>query len=98
MITELRIYTANRGQLDAFVKAFHEQLMPIQAKYGIKVTGTWIDRSQNELVWMRTFDDEADRAAKTEAFRNAPEVAALGGQTISMIAKTQVRVLEDAQT
>src|SRR6266581_4414912 len=52
MIAEVRIYTMNRGKLDDFVKLWNEKLAPIHAKYGLKILGAWVNRPQNEFIWM----------------------------------------------
>ena len=72
MISQLRIYTINRGQMDSWLKAF-EGLRPILAKHGIQVDGTWIDTENERFIWVRSFADEADLARKEEAFYGDPE-------------------------
>ena len=95
MIAEIRIYTANKGMLDSFVKVWNEQLAPIHEKYGLKILGAWVNRPQNEFVWVRVFEDEADRDAKTKTYFDSPERKAIGDLPPSHLAKTEVRTVED---
>jgi NIPSNAP len=78
MIAEVRIYTMNRGKLDDFVKLWNEKLAPIHAKYGLTILGAWANRPQNEFIWIRQFEDEADRDAKTKRYMDSPERRAIG--------------------
>ncbi len=94
MIAEIRIYTANKGKLDEFVKVWAEKLQPIHEQYGLKVLGAWVNRPQNEFVWVRVFESEADRDAKVEAYFASAERKAVGDLPQSLLAKTEVRTVE----
>jgi hypothetical protein len=94
MIAEVRIYTINRGQMDEFLAHFKDQTVALHEQVGMPIVATWVNRPQNEFVWIRTFEDEADREAKSKAFREAAQAAGiqLGGN----VAKMEVRVVEPA--
>jgi len=91
---QVRIYTINRGEMDNFVKHFKEQTKPIHDKIGWPVVATWINKPQNEFIWIRTHEDAADLEAKTKAFRDA--VAAAGITLGANVAKMEVREVEMA--
>ena len=95
MIAQLRIYTVNKGMMDAWLKLFNEQLAPIHAKYGLNIAGAWVNRPQNEFIWIRTFENEEDMKAKEAAYFASPERRALGDLPPSHHAKIEVRVVED---
>jgi hypothetical protein len=65
--------------------------VPTSAKYGVKVIGAWVNRSQNEFVWVRTFESDE----KLKVYETSPERAEYTGQTGSHIAKIEVRTVED---
>jgi len=94
MIAQVRIYTINRGQMDEFLKHFHDQTMPLHEQVGMPIVATWVNRPQNEFIWVRTFADEADRDAKQKAFQDAARAAGvvLGGN----VAKMEIRETEPA--
>lgn len=94
MQAQVRIYTINRGEMDNFVKHFKEQTKPIHDKIGWPVVATWINKPQNEFIWIRTHEDAADLEAKTKAFRDA--VAAAGITLGANVAKMEVREVEMA--
>ena len=94
MLGQLRIYTINKGDMDAFLKHFETEVRPTHEKIGRPIVATWVNRRQNEFVWLRTFTDEADREAKQKAFRDA--CAAAGIQLGGNVAKMEIRELEAA--
>ncbi len=94
MIAQVRIYTINKGMMDAWLQCFKEHLQPIHEQYGIKIVGAWVNRPQNEFIWIRTFTDEADLETKTKAYNNSPERRALGDYPGSLHAKMEVRTVE----
>jgi hypothetical protein len=94
MLAQVRIYTINRGEMDAFLKHFHEETMPLHEQVGIPIVGTWVNRPQNEFIWVRTYADEQDRDAKTKAFQDAARAA--GVQLGGHVAKMEVRETEPA--
>ena len=94
MLAQVRIYTINRGQLDAFLQHFKEETMPLHEQIGIPIVGTWVNRPQNEFIWVRTFADAADRDAKQKAFQEAARAA--GIQLGMQVAKMEIRETEPA--
>jgi hypothetical protein len=91
MVTQVRIYTVNRGMLDSWVKHFNEKIVPTSAKYGVKVLGAWVNRPQNEFIWVRTF--ESEEALKR--YEESPERAEYLSVNREHLAKTEFRNVED---
>jgi quinol monooxygenase YgiN len=91
MVTQVRVYTVNGGMLDSWVKHFNEKIVPTSAKYGVRVLGAWVNRPQNEFIWVRTFENE-DALKKYE---NSPERAAYLAVNKQHLAKTEFRNVED---
>jgi quinol monooxygenase YgiN len=92
MVTQVRIYTINRGMLDSWIKLFNEKIVPTSASYGVNVIGAWANRPQNEFIWVRTFADEET----LKKYEESPERAAYTPQTGPHIAKIEVRTVEAA--
>ena len=90
MVTQVRIYTVNRGMLDSWVKHFNEKIVPTSAKYGVHVLGAWVNRPQNEFIWIRTFESEE----ALERYEKSPERAAYVGINRDHLAKTEFRNVE----
>ena len=91
MVTQVRIYTVNGGMLDSWVKHFNEKIVPTSAKYGVRVLSAWVNRPQNEFIWVRAFENE-DALRKYE---ESPERAAYLPINRQHLAKTEFRNVED---
>jgi hypothetical protein len=92
MLAQIRIYTINRGEMDAFIEHFQRDVLPLHTQIGCPVVGVYVNRPQNEVVWIRTYSDEADREAKQKAFQ---EARAAANVTLGLnVAKMEVRDVE----
>lgn len=94
MLTQVRIYTVNKGQMDDWLKVWTEQIAPLHARLGIVIEGAWVNRPQNEFVWVRSFNDETDMQDKMKRFRESPERQAIGDKLTINLAKMEVRETE----
>jgi hypothetical protein len=94
MISQIRIYTINKGEMDNFLKHFKEEIMPLHEKIGVPIVGSWVNRPQNEFIWVRTYKDKAELEAKTKELQAA--VAAAGVKLGGNVAKMEVREAESA--
>lgn len=92
MLAQIRIYTINKGEMDAFLKHFREEVMAVHERIGLPIVATWVNRPQNEFIWIRTYKDKADLEAKGKAFQ--AEIAAAGIKLGANIAKMEVREVE----
>jgi hypothetical protein len=91
MPTQVRIYTINRGMLDSWVELFNAKIVPTSAKFGVRVIGAWVNRPQNEFIWVRTFDTEE----QLKTYEASAERATYHGDTGKHLAKTEVRTVEE---
>jgi hypothetical protein len=91
---QIRIYTINRGELANWLTHFREETLPVHEAVGWPVVDMWVNRPQNEVIWIRTYQDAADLEAKTKAFRE--EAAARGIQLGGTVAKMEIREVESA--
>ena len=94
MPAQIRIYTINRGEMDAFLKHFKEEVMPAYEGIGPPIVATWVNRPQNEFIWVRTYTDEAELEAKSRAWQAA--AAAAGIKLREHVAKMEIREVEMA--
>jgi hypothetical protein len=62
MLFELRQYRTQPGQRDNWVKFFEETIVPFQTAKGMTILGSWTaEEDADAFVWLRRFEDEADR-------------------------------------
>ncbi|MGH7810331.1 MAG: NIPSNAP family protein [Candidatus Binatia bacterium] len=94
MISQIRIYTINKGEMDNFIKHFKEEVMAVHERIGVPIVGAWVNRPQNEFIWVRTYKDKAEIEAKSKEFQAA--VAAAGIKLGGNVAKMEVREVESA--
>ena len=92
MQAQIRIYTINKGEMDAFLKHFETEVMELHKQAAWPIVSTWVNRPQNEFIWVRTYEDAADLEAKTKAFQDARAAAniTLGAN----VAKMEIREVE----
>ena len=96
MVSQLRIYTINGGMMDSWVKLFNEHLKPNHEKHGIPIEAAWVNLDRTEFVWVRSFDSVEKIKIKEAEYYSSPERLALGDRPSQHIAKTEVRVVEQA--
>ena len=96
MLAQIRLYTINRGEMDDFLKDFQEVVIPLHERVGLPILGTWVNRSQNEFIWVRGFEDPEDRERKLKAFQESPGMADVRSRVANKIAKMEVREVEGA--
>jgi hypothetical protein len=94
MISQIRIYTINKGEMDNFLRHFKEDVMAVHERIGVPIVGAWVNRPQNEFIWVRTYKDTAELEAKGKEFQAA--VAAAGIKLGGNVAKMEVREVESA--
>ena len=94
MISQIRIYTINKGEMDNFLKHFKDDIVALHQKIGVPIVGSWVNRPQNEFIWIRNYKDKAEMEAKGKEFQAA--VATAGVKLGSNVAKMEVREVEAA--
>jgi hypothetical protein len=67
MLTELRRYRIEPDRLDSWLAFFREVLVE-HSKLDIRVEYAGVVRETSTFIWLRSFDDEADRVARKDAF------------------------------
>jgi hypothetical protein len=70
MITELRRYRIKPDRLESWLAFFLEAAREHEP-HGIRVEYAGVDRETSTFTWLRTFEDEADRVARKDAFYGA---------------------------
>lgn len=68
MFYEIRRYQVRPGRRDAWVRYMEDTVLPFQIAMGMSVTASFVDEQDPDAyVWMRRFDDEADRERRYAA-------------------------------
>ena len=98
MISQLRIYTINKGMMDSWLKVFEERIRSLHEQKGIPIGPTWVNAARTEFIWVRSFENEGVIAEKEAEYYGSPERKALGDLPGTHIAKTEVRLIEPVLT
>lgn len=71
---EIRRYQARPGRRDEWVRYMEDVVIPYQEAKGMTVLGSFVDEEDEDgYVWIRRFDDEADRVARYAATYEDPQ-------------------------
>ena len=74
MFYELRQYRTKPGQRQKWVDFMEEVIIPFQVSKGMVIAGSFVGEEEDDLyIWMRRFDDEAQREALYEAVYGSDE-------------------------
>ena len=56
MLSQIRIYTINKGEMDAFLKHFKEEIIAVHGRRRRTDCRPWVNHPpQNEFIWVRTY-------------------------------------------
>ena len=74
MFYELRQYRTKPGQRQNWVDFMEEVIIPFQVSKGMVIAGSFVGEEEDDLyIWMRRFDDEAQREQLYEAVYGSDE-------------------------
>jgi hypothetical protein len=66
MYAHLRIYTVNKGMMDAWINLFKEKLIPLLTEVGIKVESTWVNEERSQFIWIRSYGNNKEEIVTKE--------------------------------
>jgi hypothetical protein len=70
---ELRFYTARPGRRDELAAFLDRVVLPFNTARGVQVIGSFLDAEHEDTyIWIRRFEDEADRLRAYEAIYQDP--------------------------
>ncbi len=70
MFFELRVYPLVPDKGDEFAKYMDEEIIPYQLSKGMVILGSFLNDAKDTYVWIRRFDNEADKEARYDAVYN----------------------------
>lgn len=88
-ISQLRIFTINRGKMDDFVQAWLEGVYPLRRKYGFEIEGAWVITETNEFVWILSYDGPEGFEARDAAYYASEDRKTLEPDPRPYIAKAE---------
>lgn len=92
---QLRIYDIKQGEMDDWLKLFHERVAPLHAKYDMPVRGAWVVPDRSQFVWFRELVGTGTPEEQELRYRESDERAQLiGDEPKRFIENMEVRVVE----
>ncbi len=96
MVSQLRMYRAKEGELDAFIEEWREKILPLRRKLGFTVEGAWAIRPTGEFIWILTYDGPEGFEARDAAYYASPERKAVSPDPARHLAHVETRLMTSA--
>ncbi|MDP6821869.1 MAG: NIPSNAP family protein [Dehalococcoidia bacterium] len=94
MLSELRIVTINKGQMDNWLDLFRDRVAPLARRLDVRITGAWTDVDRERFVQIRSFADDEDMAARRARFVSSPDWRAIEGRVLDLTAQQDIVQLQ----
>lgn len=91
--SQLRIYTINRGEMEAFIQCWREKVVPLRHQHGFTIDAAWTVEGENRFIWIVSYEGEESWDAKVEAYLNDPARQNMSPQPTEFIAHMEVRLV-----
>ena len=93
MVSQLRVFTINRGKMDEFIEAWSQGVYPLRLKHGFKIEHAWVTEDRNEFFWILSHDGPEDWESKDAAYYASEERISLDPDARQYIAKSERRFI-----
>lgn len=94
MFYELRQYVLRPGTRDRWVALMQERIEPFQKRQGMQIVGCFtVPEEPDAFVWIRRFDDEAQRKSQYDAvYKSAEWLEQIKPQIDEMLIREKMKV------
>ncbi len=93
-VTQLRIYTINKGMMNEYVQAWRTGVVPLRQYFGFTIEGGWVIEGENRFVWIVSAQGTQDIwLAKEQAYYTSPERKALNPDPAFFVAHVETRFI-----
>lgn len=89
---QLRRYTVEDGQLEAFVEVFR-RVVVARSHFGFSVMGPWIEEDTGRFVWILRHDGPGSFEEAAAAYYDSDERAAIRPEPSSFLAEVETHML-----
>ena len=86
---QLRVFTIDRGKLEAFTTAWRAGVYPLRRKHGFTVPVAWAIPETNQFVWLLCYAGPEDWEAKDKAYYASEERINLSPDPRQFIARVE---------
>ena len=96
-LAQLRIYTINRGELQAFAAEWRDKIKPLRLRLGFQVPLAWTVEATNQFVWLMTYDGADDWESLDRAYFKSDERRAMQPDPARHIARMEQFFVEPVE-
>jgi hypothetical protein len=94
--TQLRTYTVREGMLDEWVERWRAEIVPLRLELGFTIGGAWVDRDQNQFIWLISYDGPETFAERNALYWSSPAREAMNLDPDDYLVDTAERSVEEA--
>ncbi|MDW5322353.1 NIPSNAP family containing protein [Plantactinospora sp. KLBMP9567] len=94
MTTQLRIYTARPGRLDAWVEAWQTLVVPLRRRFGFEISGSWVDVARQQHLWVVSHPGPQSFEEANADYWRSPERVALSLDPHEYLLDEEIRTVE----
>lgn len=94
-VTQLRVYTIRSENIDAFIKEWRDQVIPLRREHGFEVDGAWVNRSENTFAWMVSLPDGEAWEARNDDYFSSPKRKAMDPDPARFVEGVQTHLLTE---
>ena len=95
--TQIRIFTINKGKMEAFVDAWKKGVYPLRIKTGFTIDGAWVVKEKNKFIWLLSYDGSESFQAKDSAYYASQGRAAINPDPAQYIADVESYFLKQVK-
>ena len=95
--TQIRIFTINKGKMEAFVDAWTKGVYPLRIKNGFSIDGAWIVQEKNKFIWLLSYDGAESFKVKDSAYYASQGRAAINPDPAQYIADVESYFLKQVK-
>lgn len=88
-LVQFRLYTINRGKLDAFVQAWKEGVYPLRQEHGFLIPAAWTIEETNQFVWIVMYDGPESWETKEAEYYGSNERRTMDPDPAQWIARAE---------
>ncbi len=96
MVSQLRIYTINRGELAQFAEEWRARVRPLREALGFRVLGAWTCEDTNQFIWLMGYAGPESWEKQDRAYYDSAERKAMQPDPARHIARVEHYFVENA--